>query len=156
MKPKFLFCLIGILSLICLGACGSSGGKKDPDLQKAFSFVRYLAGKRFLSRSAFIHFFPDKKPSQFVSYLFSTMGTAEWATTGDPIEEEQMRSVGIPVPPSNVRITNRLISGEEKQLVLKGDDQEMQIIVEAYIKNSNTPLFTEKLSFDPYPATSRK
>jgi len=146
---KNLLGLLIVFGLLGFSGCGSAAPKKDPELKRAVSFVRYLCSRRFLRKSAFISSFPEKKPTQFVSYLFSEMGVSEWVSTGDPFEEEQLKSIGVPVPPRNVRITNRLIKGAEKQVVLKGDDQELIVIVEGYLKGSGTPVFIDKLRFKP-------
>ncbi len=96
MKSLSLILIFCLLLLLC---CEKNNAVKYPELNQAKSFVQYLTSKRFLSRSAFKHVYPEKKPSQFVNYLFSTIGSAEWVVTGDPFEEEQMRSIRIPIPP---------------------------------------------------------
>ena len=145
--------LVTLLSL-CLtipGLAGCSGDNisKDPELKQSVNYVRYLTSKRFLRNSAFSYTFPEQKPSQFVSYLFSDIGTAEWVVMNDPLEEEQLRSISVPVPSMNVAITNEFMPDQEKQLVLKGNDPTDQIIVEAFVEDSKTPIFTEELPFNP-------
>ena len=150
MKLIKLIYVLTLVSALGPAGCGIiSGLTQDRDLKQGVAYIRYLSSDKFLSQSAFSHTVPDQTPSQFVSYLFSTMGSAEWVVTGDPFEAEQLKSIGVPVPPSNVIITNRLIPDAEKQLVLKGDDQNKQIIVEAYLSGSEAPVFTEEISFEP-------
>jgi hypothetical protein len=140
------------LSLICiflvsLISCSDNSSNQDPDLQRSVNFVKYLSSNRFLKKSGFRALNDEKKPSKFVSYLFSTMGSAEWFSVGDPYEEEQMKSIGVPVPPKNVFITDTYTQGAGKQIVLKGDDANSQIIVEAYGPDSGAVLFTKKIPF---------
>ena len=142
-KITILFSFIFLVVI----SCSDNSSNQDPALQKTIHFVKYLASNRFLKKSGFRALNKQHTPSMFVSYLFSTMGSAEWVSTGDPFEEEQMKSIGVPVPPRNVIINNNYVPGGGTQVVLKGDDQNAQIIVEAYGADSGVILFTENIPF---------
>lgn len=150
MKSKPIMLLLSLLiSSSGLGGCTPAEEIKDPELKQTLAYVRYLTSHRFRRQSAFSYSYPDQRPSEFVRYLFSTIGSAEWVVTGDPDEAEQLKSIRVPVPASNVAITNQWLPEAERQLVLKGNDQNNEIIVEAYMKDRKIPIFTEEISFQP-------
>lgn len=135
--------------LLCgLGGCGGGGSDiEDPELRQGMAFVRYLTSGRFLNRSSFGSGGDERTPSALVAYLFSDMGVSEWAVTGDPLEAEQMRSAGIPVPPPSVMLTRRRQAGQGRQLVLRGDDERGVVVVEGYGPEDPVPAFTEEIRF---------
>ena len=149
LKPLLPLMLVLVTAPLALIGCGSE--RKDPALQKATAYVRYLTSRRFLKHSAFEHSFPEKKPSQFVSYLFSDIGIVEWSgVTEVSMEGEQLKSVRIPVPPGNVIITNFLLPEEQaRQLLLRGDDSAGVIVAKAYLDPAQPAQFVERFTFPP-------
>jgi len=105
----------------------------DPELSQAVASVRYMTTERWLSRSAFRQAYPDEKPSDYVSYLFSDFGVAEWPIALDEMEQEQLRSVGIPpLPPDVFLVPNSPDPKQKRQVVIRANDAEGTVIIEAY------------------------
>lgn len=126
--------------------CADSG---PPELEQAVSAVRYLSAPKQLSRSAFAAAFAEEEgtPSQYVSYLFSQLGTAEWPRPFDKDEAQAMRSAGIPMLPENVFLAPLEPDLEVKnklQLVVRFDDERGVIIVDGYTNPTRKPLFTQE------------
>jgi len=150
-RKNFILSLAALLAIAALSGCSASKAPRDRELAQAVRFVHYLVSPRFGNRSAFQIAVKHKTPSAFVAYLFSTMGSAEWVSTGDPFEDEQLRAAGIPVLPRSVILTRRRKPSAEKQLIITGDDDASQIIVEAYLGGAEAPVFVERIAF-PRPA----
>jgi len=138
MKTRPLLLKLALTTLLLISvAC--SGQRLDPDLQQAVNAARYMTSERFLSRSSFRYLFPEAKPSQFVGYIFSDLGVAEWPLALDEMEQQQLRSAGIPALPATVAlVARRPDPGLGKQVVLRADDAADRIIIEAY-QDPKTP-----------------
>jgi hypothetical protein len=132
-----------------------SGGGEYPQLEKAGRMVRYLSALRQLQRSSFMAFYPEGKPSEFVSWMFSEISAAErppseWEL--DPMEREGMRTVGMrtvgmPIIPNNVRIYSHLIKDGSKQVVVKADDGRGLILIEGYLAPDQPPVLSKQWPF---------
>ena len=132
------FCLATLMLAILVG-CSSTN--VDPRLEQAVKSAKYMTSNKFLSRSAFKSIYPEQKPSDFVQYIFSTMGSAEWPTAFDEGEEEQLRSIGVPIMPNNLAIIpNKPDSNNDLQVVLRADDEAGLVIIEAYEKSIEKPV----------------
>lgn len=95
----------------------------------------------------------SKKPSAFVSYTFSIMGSAEWPPheNSDPFELEQAHSIGdVPVPNGVKFYPVKKNMAEMQQLVLIGDDDAWKLRVEGYTDPKKTPVLVEKWSFPKF------
>ncbi len=139
----FRFPVLSILTVVVLSLAGC-GSNEPPELKQAVSVIRYLRAPANLSHSAFYVAYPDGKPSEFVSYLFSSMGLAEWPPGENrpcEFEPEEIRSMGIPLVPSGVSFhpCNRQ-SGAGMQLVISYDDAREIIIVEGYGPTDTKPI----------------
>ncbi len=133
-----------------------SGGGDYPQLEKASHVVRYMSAPRQLQRSSFIAFYPEGKPSEFVSWIFSEMGAAEWPPSEwelDPMEREGLRTAGIPIIPKHVRIYSRLKKDGSKQIVVKADDGRGLLLIEGYLAPEQPPVVTKQWPFK-LPRTS--
>ncbi len=136
--------------MLCVGllwGCGKSN--TSPELEQAASVVRYLSSPKQLSRSAYAAAFAEGNgaPSKYVSYLFSTMGSAEWPRAVDNNEAQAMRSAGIPILPDNVALvplTPKQGVGRKWQLVVRFDNARGVIIVDGYGDPTQNPLFTQE------------
>ena len=137
-----------IASTILLMGCATEPAK-DTELKQTVAFVKYLTSKRYLSKSSFSVVYPNKQPSEFVDYMFSVMGTAEWVVTNDPMELEALKSIGIPIPPDSVQINYSHAENAEKQVVVSANDITSTIIVDAYIKDHDEPELTTNIPFKP-------
>ena len=127
--------------LIALTVAACSGPAVDPRLQQAVTAVEYMTTQRFLADSAFSHVHPERRPSDYVSYLFSTMGSAEWPIAFDQDEEEQLRSARIPIMPRDLPIVpHKPNSGVDLQVVVRADDAAGLVIIDAYEKAGEDPV----------------
>jgi len=138
--------LTAALSMVMLfGTAGCSCGPDlPPDLEKAFYAMKSTCSARHLSRSMYSAAFPDGKPSQFVSYLFSDMGVAEWPPLGggeNPLEDEMVPSltgeVGASTGPGIYPRAPDADGGP--QVVIAFDDAAGEVIFEAYIDPTKKP-----------------
>ena len=136
------------LAVSCLTVdCGEPPG--DSELKQAIKVVRYTSSKRQLARSSFALLNKDMKPSKFVGWMFSTIGSAEWfppSTLEFSLEELKMiQRSGIPLLPENVSIVPYKPDPRlGKQVVVKADDARHMIITEGYLDPTGEPvLFRE-------------
>jgi len=127
-----------------------------PQLERAGHVVRYMSTPSQLQRSSFIAFYPEGKPSDFVSWMFSEMGAAGWPPSEwelDPMEQEGLRTAGIPIIPKDVRIYSRLKKDGSKQIVVKADDGRGLLLIEGYLAPEQPPVVTKQWPFK-LPRTS--
>lgn len=138
------------IALLMLGACGESA---SPDLKKSVHVIRYMMAPKHLSRSMFSAAFENGKPSQFVSYIFSDMGAAEWppsAEWADEMERRQAEAVGMPIIPKGVAfVHSRIDPTKSKQVVVTFDDEKSLVIVEAYTDPAKTAVLHHEWPFKP-------
>ena len=140
-----------ILPLFIIVTIGcSSSPQMDADLSQAVASVRYMTSERWLSRSAFQAAYPDRQPSDYVSYLFSDFGVAEWPIAIDEQERQQLRAAGIPPLPADLPLVpNRPDPTHERQVVIRADDTEGVVIIEAYETPNNQPIFSQVRKLNP-------
>ena len=120
-----------------------------PQLERGVQVVRYLSAPRQLSRSSFLAVYPQGRPSDFVKWMFSPMGTAEWPPAEDGVDEtalEAAKTQRLPVIPAGLRIVAEKLYSEQKshQLVVKADDARGMLVVEAYTEPDRPPAFTRE------------
>jgi len=126
-----------------------------PELRKAVRVVRHTSARNELRRSSFMVIKGDKTPSQFVSWMFSPMGTAEWYMPEDSMEftAEEMKMVGrvAPLVPKDVAIVPDQAGAElGKQVVVISDDARKMIVVEAYLNPNKPPVFIKEWKFPEF------
>lgn len=134
----------GLLFGLTLSSCGEREPEEPVELKRAAAVVKYMMAPNQLRRSSFLAVFPEGKPSDFVIWMFSTFGTAEWPPyeDGDPMELEQAKSIRAPVIPSDVYLNPREPEPKKgKQLVIKSDDLRGLIIIEGYLNPQEPPVF---------------
>jgi len=125
---------------------------KYPKLEKAERIVRYMSAPRQLKRSSFLLVYPEGKPSDFVKWMFSSLGTAEWPPSEwelDDVDREGMRSAGIPILPKEVGIFSSPQSDVLKHIIVKSDDSKGVLIVEGFLKPGEPPVFVKQWSLKP-------
>ena len=147
---------LGFLLMLPMFFMDWSGGGDYPQLEKAGRVVRYMSAPRQLQRSSFIAFYPKGKPSEFLSWMFSEMGAAEWPPSEgelDPMEREGMRSAGMPIIPTGVRIYSRLKKNGSKQIVVKADNRRGLILIEGYLAPDQPVVLSKQWPFK-LPRTS--
>ncbi len=132
-----LKCLPFILIAGLFAACsGSASG--PPDLEQGIQVVRYMASKNQLRRSSFPVVYPEGKPSDFVKWMFSTFGTAEWPPSEDmaemePMILEQAKSIRMPIIPKGVSLVAlKPDVSKGRQVVIMADDARGVLIIEGY------------------------
>jgi len=133
--------LAGSLLMLMTG-CGSP---PDEDLTAANTAFSQMASNRSLSRSCFSVAYPDGQASDFIDYLFSDLGSAEWPVAFDEYEENAMRSIGQVPLPSNV-VVSRLnrTSPSQKELVLVANNAERKVLVKGYLANEPKVVFEDE------------
>ncbi len=137
-------------ALICVAVLGCSRSAPkvdDPQLRKAETVARYLTSARHLNKSMYTVSRSSGTPSELVSYLFSTMGAAEWPPSEeDPVgEQEQARAVRMPVMPKGVGFVALYPEPRiMRQLVLRADDAKRELIAEGYTDPAKPPVFVER------------
>jgi hypothetical protein len=142
---KMFYTKVSVLVLFVLLVSCSSSPNINPRLEQAVLSFKYMTSKKFLSDSPFKNIYPRQIPSEYLEYIFSTIGSAEWPTAYDEGEEEQLRSVGIPIMPLDIAIApNRPDLKVDLQIVLKADDKTGMIIIEAYEKAGEDPVLVVK------------
>lgn len=122
----------GLLAVAIASGCQPQP-KLSPELEQAVDAVRSMTSQRWLSRSAFTAVYPQARPSEYVNYIFSDLGAAEWPIAVDPLEAEQLRSIGVtPLPPNVALVPQQTDPTRGKQLVLRADDAVGLVLVDAY------------------------
>lgn len=139
-QRTFVIVLVGAL-ISC------SGSAVPPELEQAAGLVGYFTTPSVLSRSTFPAVLPEGTPKQFVSWLFSGMGTSEWPLT----REEAMREFGepgvpgMPTLPDDVAfLHSRPDTSRGKQIVVKWDNGRGMVIVEGYLDPKQEPIFLKE------------
>ncbi len=122
----------------------------DPSLRKGIQLVRYLSAPKQIKQSSFLAIYPQGKPSDFVNWMFSIFGTAEWSPPNFSLEMEEMEgtqtlSRGMPLLPRDVRLFPFKLNAEfGKQVVVKADDAAGLILVEGYLDPKTPPNQSEQ------------
>jgi len=130
---KQLTALLIVFAMVFISGCGDGAVSAAPELKQAAKAFRHMAKPSELSRSMFSAAYPNGKPSQYVSFLFSGPGTAEWPIPLDEYEEDAMRSARIPVIPQGLPIVkNKPDEDRGMQLVIRYDDGRNVVIAEGY------------------------
>lgn len=138
MRRKFLG---AILAATLLSACGKgTAPAAAPDLERAVGVVGYLASSRYVDRSMYSATAEKGTPSEFVEYLFSSMGAAERPESAPMAEIQQAGRGGPPLWPEGVAF--RALSPDPRagrQVVIVPDDARGMVIAEAYAKAGEKP-----------------
>lgn len=135
--------LLTILILL-LPACSKDPNVKD--LEQAARAVEQMVSPFYADRSSFFVVLPNGTPRQFVSWFFSSMGTAEWPPVDQPSEFssdeiDAMRSSGMVLLPAGVTFRHsRPDTAAQRQIVLKWDDAEGTVILEGYLDPTREPI----------------
>lgn len=144
--------LVLCATAILLAGCDKSAqtpasGAADRDLRQTMSVARHLTGPRHLRHSAYAATMESGKPSELVSYLFSSVGVAEWPDSDEAgaMEQEQARSTRTPLFAKDVAF----VHGEPsplrgRQVVLRGDDAKNELVAEAYLDPAKPPVAVDR------------
>ena len=128
--------------ILLLTACGSA---PDEDLTAANTALSQMASNRTLSRSCFTVAYPDGQAADFIDYMFSDLGSAEWPVAFDEYEEQAMGSIGQVPLPANVAVSPlSRTSPNQKELVLTANNAERKILVQGYLANDSKVVFEDE------------
>lgn len=131
--------------ILLLVACEDSGPR---ELVQAADAIGAMLKPLNHARSMFTVAFPDGLPSQYVSYLFSGMGSAEWPPSeawADEITREQMETIRQPLLPGDVEIVPRYPDQNlGKQLVISFDDERGVVIAQGFLDPAAEPQITRE------------
>ncbi len=144
LRLAWMLVLVPMIAIALLSAC-STANQQDADLQQAEATARYITSPRHLRQSMYVSVHEEDTPSELLSYLFSSLGAAEWPYTTDAseMEKEQARSIGMPLQPANVAIVLMAVDARAgKQIVLRPDDGKGLIVADAYLAPDQAPVFT--------------
>lgn len=147
-----------LFSLVFFTTCGDPSA--PPELEQAADFIAWMLVPGNLSRSTFPVVLPQGTPKQFVSWLFSTLGTAEWPPSESmarqyPDEAEMARAIGAPLFPDDVRIFHsKTDSSAGKQIVVKWDDGRNVVIVEGYLDPTQPPVLLKEWELPEVQSTN--
>jgi len=138
-----------MLVMLFITACGEVG-KSDAELEQAASAIKTMIRPNNLARSSFSVTQNEGKPSEYISFFFSTLGSAEWPVAMDPMEEEQFKSIRQPTIPHTVHVIAHEpdpAKAGTKQLVLRADDARGVLIVDGYVDPLGTAIFSREWVF---------
>ena len=140
-----------ILSLVLSGIWGCESPPQYPELEQAIRVVRHLSAPNQLQGSSFLVVFPDGRPSDFVAWMFSTFGMAEWPPAEGSLEmedsdwEDAMRATRTPILPRDVSLVPLQPNPDlKKQIVVKSDDVRKKILVEGYLDPETAPVLVRE------------
>jgi hypothetical protein len=133
--------------VICfaLAAC-SSAPDVPPELERAAAIIEDVLKPTSLEQSSYAVVLPNGTPKQFVSWYFSTLGTAEWPMSEDsPFAQDEP---GVKIP-RGVTFHHSAPTGGGKQIVLKWDDARGVVILEGYTSPMEPPVFIKEVPLQP-------
>ncbi|MFC1550984.1 hypothetical protein ACFL6P_00325 [Candidatus Latescibacterota bacterium] len=151
---KLLVLLIGIAVFTVLMRAVNKPPSESTSLENAAKAVGWMIRPANLSRSGFTVAFPDAKPSEYVNYMFSEMGVAEWPPYEDSGEFtlQELKSMRIPYIPAGINIAQLTPDPEfGAQIVIKHDDARSMVIVEGYADPAQPPVMTEEFVLKKVP-----
>ncbi len=155
MVKASLWIAVGIFLMLSLFYM-NFGDTEYPGLQKAENVVRYVSSKHQLKRSSFPALAGEKSPSQFVKWMFSAMGSAEWYmvdASGEFSSDElkMIKKTGVPLLPPDVTIVPDKPNFERgKQVVVKSDNVKNMIVIESYLDPKEPPVRTREWEFPKF------
>jgi hypothetical protein len=136
----------------------SSESPAPPELDQAARSVEWSLTPRTLSQSTFPVVLPQGTPKQFVSWYFSTLGSAERPgyDTGDPSEREMAQAIGAPLIPMEVSIVHtRPDTARQKQIVMTWDDARRLVILEGYLDPRQPPVLRREIELHNVQSTNQ-
>ncbi len=129
------FFILLLASLISFVGCE---GAVPADLDRAAKVIRFMSEENKLERTSFPVLYPKCLPSEFVKWLFSDKGKAEWPDSLDnddsnPDVRNKAFKEGAPIVPKSVQFfAGRTDLDSGRQLIVKANDALRTIIVEGY------------------------
>lgn len=142
----------------CASICVSCQTPLPPppqDLADGVMVIREMMSPHKLDAAGFYQAYPDPKPSDFVNFINSDLGTILWppredSPFTDELEIEQSRAIGETVIPKGIAFRrNRPDPQGGRQIVYRADDENNQVVVEAYIDPEDVPVLTHRWLLRP-------
>ena len=127
-----------ILLLFFLPSFLGCEGAVPSDLDRAAKVIRFMSEENKLERTSFPALYPKCLPSEFVKWLFSEKGKAEWPDSLDnddsnPDVRNKAFKEGAPIVPKSVKFfAGKTDPDAGRQLIVKANDASRTIIVEGY------------------------
>ncbi len=154
-------CVLTVLLLAGLSlmtwSCTESGigaPEESRDLVQAVRAVEDMTRPQNLRRSMFSAAYGDEgKPSDFVSYVFSDMGSAEWPPTEgssefDEVQREPSGGSGQTAIPAGVAILPLKTNPRKgPQVVVNYDDEAVEVVLTAYSNPLKGPVLERRVPF---------
>lgn len=125
-----------ILLMFVLQGCNASQNV-PPELQRGIQALKRQLAPMQLKRSMFYAAYPNGKPTDYVNYLFSSLGASEAPTelmNPEIFPEEQAGSKNEP-PPLGIALRSGQIDPDDTgyQILLSGDDTKGIITIKGYL-----------------------
>ncbi len=128
---------IGFIGLLSLGGWGCQA-EVDAELQQANAALRGMAAPLSLSKSCFGVVYPNGQASDYLNFLLSDLGAAEWPVALDEQERQQLKAIGqVPMPTTVSVSLHQRRYRDRKELVLQADDATRSVLVNGYLPYSN-------------------
>ena len=143
------FSFVGMLLAAGVYFSGTVGG--NTDLDRAAGVVKHMTRASNLERSTFTALYPDARPTDYVEFMFSTAGTAEWPDGEDEADgesKEMHRSARIPLRPAGVDFVPRWPDDDfGQQIVITADNERWVLMVEGYEDPNEAPVTLHEWDF---------
>ena len=142
---------------VLLGACQET--PEYPQLEQGIRVVRYLSAKKQLERSSFRAVYPEGRPTDFVKWMFSTLGKAEWPPAEGSVElepdmKQALAATRTPILPQDLSLEPNLPDYQpvfehesSRQIVVSGDDTRWVIEVKGFLKSEEKPVLVREWPF---------
>lgn len=138
-----------LLLILAAGFFFSCAKPIPPELNQASRVISGMLRPSYLSDSMFYAAYPEGKPSDFVSYIFSEIGSAEWPPSdkwADELARQQMRASGQTVVPSGVYFSpHEPDVNQGMQVVIRADDVKNLVLIDGYVSPQEPPLFSRRI-----------
>lgn len=130
------------------------GPKENIELRKGIATVRYMSAPRQLQRSSFLVTYPNGTSEQFLRWMFSPLGAAEWPPYEggfefSPDEEAMVRKTGMPfIPAGLVLVSHEPDLEKGRQVVIRAE--EGMLIAEGFENPEGSPAVVKQWAFPKF------
>ena len=158
-RPVRIHCYVPLLAVLSLVLLPCGGPSIPKNLERALGYIEYSLQPSNLARTSFPVVLPDGTPKQYVSWMFSAMGKADWPPTDESAVMEfgsaDMVPSGIPLLPDDVAfVHSRPDTSAKNQVVVKWDDARGVVIAEAYLDPNGQPVEVREFSLPHVTSTN--
>ena len=147
MRQRILAIVSVAAFAVLVAACGKGAPPPAADLERAVAVVGYLASSRNVNRSMYAATAESGQPTEFVEFLFSSMGAAERPESAPMSEIAQPGRGGPPLWPEGVAFRATAPDARAgRQVVIRPDDARGMVIAEAYAKPGDKPVLRREFA----------